>query len=225
MADFLLFRSISAFSARALAEERAGWFEHLLDQQQAYYDHILADQEDASHIRHDIRNQLQTAYALVRSGDTEAAIAQLDSISATLEQNTQYCANRVVNALLNVKAARFSEAGIPLKCSCVVPEYIAIPGVELCSLFSNVLDNAFNACRDVLTEEPSAAISSDVQNGMLIVRCTNSYDPAAKKESAPGHGLGLDILQDLTDRHNGELKVEQSDHHFTITIWLPTEAS
>ena len=225
LADFLLFRSISAFSARALAEERAGWFEHLLDQQQAYYDHILADQEDASHIRHDIRNQLQTAYALVRSGDTEAAIAQLDGISATLEQNTQYCANRVVNALLNVKAARFSEAGIPLKCSCAVPEYIAIPGVELCSLLSNVLDNAFNACQDVLSEEPSTAISSDVQSGMLVVRCSNSYDSGAKKDSAPGHGLGLAILQDLTDRHGGELKVEQTDHRFTITIWLPTEAS
>lgn len=223
LADFVLFRAISSFSDRALAEERAGWFEHLLDQQQAYYDHILADQEDAAHIRHDIRNQLQTAYALVRSSDTEAAIVQLDGISATLDQNTHFCANRIVNALLSVKAARFSEAGIPLQCSCVVPEYIAIPGVELCSLFSNDLDNAFNACRDVLPEEPNAAISSDVQSGMLVVRCSNSYDPAAKKESAPGHGLGLDILRDLFGRHGGELKVEQSDHRFTITLWLLME--
>ena len=34
-ADNFLFRAIGAFSERALSEERAGWFEHLLDQQQA----------------------------------------------------------------------------------------------------------------------------------------------------------------------------------------------
>ena len=224
-ADFLLFRSISAFSERALAEERAGWLEHMLSQQQATYDHILADQEDAAHIRHDVRNQLQTAYALVQSGDTEAAIAQLDGISERLDQDTRYCANRVVNALLNIKAARFAEADIPLTCNCVVPEYIAIPGVELCSLFSNILDNAFNACRNAPADQRSTSISSDVQNHMLVVRCSNSYDPTVKTKSAPGHGLGLDILRDLADRHNGELQAEPSDRRFTITIWLPLETN
>ena len=223
--DYLLFRSVSAFSARALAEERAGWFEHLLDQQQAYYDHLLADQEDAAHIRHDIRNQLQTAYALVRTGDTEAAIAQLGDISEALDQNTHYCANRVVNALLNVKAARFAEAGIPLNCSCEVPQYLAIPGVELCSLFSNMLDNAFNACKSDASEQRGASISSDVQNGMLIVRCGNSYDPAQKTRSAPGHGLGLDILRDLTERRGGEMQIQQTENRFDITVWLPLDIS
>lgn len=222
-ADFLLFRSVSAFSARALAEERAGWFEHLLDQQQAYYDHILADQEDAAHIRHDIRNQLQTAYALVRSGDTEAAITQLGEISDGLDQNPHYCANRVVNALLNVKAARFAEAEIPLQCSCEVPQYLSIPGVELCSLFSNMLDNAFTACKNDASGQRGASISSDVQNGMLIVRCSNSYDPAQKTPSAPGHGLGLDILRDLTERRGGEMQIEQAERQFNITVWLPLE--
>lgn len=224
-ADNFLFQAIGAFSERAISEERAGWFEHLLDQQQAYYDHILADQEDAAHIRHDIRNQLQTAYALVRSGDTEAAITQLDEISDALDQNPNYCANRVVNALLNVKAARFAEAEIPLQCSCEVPQYLPIPGVELCSLFSNILDNAFHACRNDASEHRSASISSGVQNGMLIVRCSNSYDPENQTPIAPGHGLGLDILRDLTRRRGGEMQIEQTERRFNITVWLPMEGA
>lgn len=224
-ADNFLFHAIGAFSERAISEERAGWFEHLLDQQQAYYDHILADQEDAAHIRHDIRNQLQTAYALVRSGDTEAAITQLDEISDALDQNPNYCANRVVNALLNVKAARFAEAEIPLQYSCEVPQYLPIPGVELCSLFSNILDNAFHACRNDASGHRGASISSGVQNGMLIVRCSNSYNPENQTPSAPGHGLGLDILRDLTRRRGGEMQIEQTDRRFDITIWLPLDIS
>ena len=58
---------------------------------------------------------------------------------------------------------------------------------------------------------------------MLIVRCSNSYDPAQKTPSAPGHGLGLDILRDLTERRGGEMQIEQVERRFNITVWLPLE--
>ena len=75
VADFLLLRSIREHASRAVDTARAEWFEQLLEQQQSYYEHILSDQEDAAKIRHDFRNQLQTAYSLVDSGDREAARA------------------------------------------------------------------------------------------------------------------------------------------------------
>ena len=60
---------------------------------------------------------------------------------------------------------------------------------------------------------------------MLIVRCSNSYDPENQTPSAPGHGLGLDILRDLTRRRGGEMQIEQTDRRFDITIWLPLEGA
>ena len=60
---------------------------------------------------------------------------------------------------------------------------------------------------------------------MLIVRCSNSYNPENQTPSAPGHGLGLDILRDLTQRRGGEMQIEQTDRRFDITIWLPLEGA
>ena len=60
---------------------------------------------------------------------------------------------------------------------------------------------------------------------MLIVRCGNSYDPAQKTRSAPGHGLGLDILRDLTERRGGEMQIQQTENRFDITVWLPLDIS
>ena len=221
IADIFLLRSLQVFSKRAVAEERAGWYEQLLGQQEHYYAHILAETEDASKIRHDIRNQLQTAYALMDSGDTEAARAQLDGIRASVEQQSAFCENHVVNALLGVKAGQFAEAGLTLDCRCEVPLYISIPGVELCSLFSNILDNAYHAASRYEGEEHTVKISSALQGKIFTVRCQNPCPPEdAPKGKRPGHGLGLEILRDLAERHNGMLETNRDGDRFTTNVQL-----
>ncbi|MBQ3262967.1 MAG: sensor histidine kinase [Oscillospiraceae bacterium] len=221
IAEIFLLRSLQVFSKRAMAEERAVWYEHLLDQQQNYYAHLLAETEDASKIRHDIRNQLQTAYALMESGDTEAARSQLDGIRAAVEQQSTFCENHVVNALLSVKAGQFAEAGLTLDCRCKVPMYISIPGVELCSLFANILDNAYQAASRYEGEDRTVRIASALQGKIFTVRCQNPCPPEdAPKGKRPGHGLGLEILRDLAERHNGILETNRDGSTFTTQVQL-----
>ena len=221
IADIFLLRAVRQHSERAVAEERAGWYEQLLGQQENYYAHILAETEDASKIRHDIRNQLQTAYALMDSGDTEAARAQLDGIRASVEQQSAFCENHVVNALLGVKAGQFAEAGLTLDCRCDVPMYIRIPGVELCSLFANILDNAYHAASRYEGDARTVKISSALQGKIFTVRCQNPCPPEdAPKGKRPGHGLGLEILRDLAERHNGMLETNRDGDTFTTHVQL-----
>ena len=121
IADIFLLRSVQVFSKRAVAEERAVWYEQMLDQQQNYYAHILAETEDASKIRHDINNQLQTAYALMESGDMQAARSQLDGIRASVERQSVFCETHVVNALLGVKAGQFAQSDTTHpRCICAI---------------------------------------------------------------------------------------------------------
>ena len=225
LTDVLLFRSMDQITKRALAEERAVWSESLLFQQQSYYTQILTDAEDASRIRHDIRNQLQTAYTLMSQGDNAAAREQLDGIARTLTSAPAYCPHRVVNAILAVKASRFSESGIPFDCHCDLPTELPLEGVELCSLFSNVLDNAFRsaaACpRDA---DRTVSLSAAMKNGFLILSCTNPLPPQTLPQKGRGHGLGLGILEDIARRHSGELKTEQADGIFKTTVWLQIES-
>ena len=221
IADVFLLRAVRQYSERAVAEERAGWYEQLLGQQEGYYAHIIADMEDASKIRHDIRNQLQTAYALMESGDTQAARTQLDGIRAAVEQTASFCENRVVNALLSVKSARFSDAGLKLESHCDVPQYLRIPGVELCSLFSNVLDNAYNAALQYPGENRTVTISSAVQGDVFTLQCMNPCQPEdAQQSNRPGRGLGLEILRDLAERHNGTLEASRDGDRFTTIVQL-----
>ena len=127
----------------------------------------------------------------------------------------------MVNALLGVKAGQFAEAGLTLDCRCEVPMYISIPGVELCSLFANILDNAYQAASRYEGEERKVTIASSLQGNVFTVRCQNPCPPEdAPKGKRPGHGLGLEILRDLAERHNGMLETQRDGDRFTTHVQL-----
>ena len=222
-ADWILFRSMRELSEKAIADERALWYEQLLDQQQSYYSYILADQEEASHIRHDMRNQIQTVYALMQSGDSDTAQAQLGELTRMTEQHQSFCRNRIVDAILHVKDLQYRDRGIKLQCQCSVPEDLAVAGTDLCSLFSNLLDNAANAVEPLEPQQKIVSLSSVFDQNVFIVRCENPY-PGEKSllpsHRPDGHGLGLSILEDLAKRYQGEMNTETDNEIFKVTLWL-----
>lgn len=223
LADWLVFRSIRTISRQAADEERSVWYRELLDHQENYYSYILADQEEASHIRHDIRNQLQTVVALMQSGDSNAAQSQLGELKRITDQSQVFCENRIVNAILHVKQLQFRDQGIRLECRCNIPDDLPVTGVDLCSLFSNLLDNAANGVKNLPTTIRNISLSSDWNGQILTVRCENAYpDDAPLRPSyrRDGHGLGLTILEDIASRYHGEMKVDASSGIFIVTIWF-----
>ena len=219
-ADIVMVRSIRKSSEQAVAAERALWYEQLLTEQEQHYETLIADMEDAAKIRHDIRNQLQTVYALLQSGSHEQAKSQLDDIGALVNQAPSYCANPVINALLQVKAGQYESAGVTLDCRCEVPAMIQIAGVELCSLFSNVLDNALRAARDSAQASPTVELRSSLQGNVFTLFCRNSCPEKPEAALRPGHGLGLEILRDLAARHDGTVQTRHEEGTFFTTVQL-----
>lgn len=223
VADWLLFRSMRELSEKAVADERTLWYEQLLDQQQSYYSYILADQEEASHIRHDMRNQIQTVYALMQSGDAETAQKQLGELTRMTEQNRSFCRNRIVNAILHVKELQYRDRGIRLQCQCSVPEDLQVNGTDLCSLFSNLLDNAATAVDALETGKKDITLSSGLEGNVFTVRCENPYsgkDSLRPSHRPDGHGLGLSILEELAQRYQGNMKIDTDHDVFSVTIWM-----
>ena len=223
LADWVLFRSIRILTQQAADRERAVWYQELLGQQQNYYSYILADQEDAARIRHDMRNQLQTVYSLMQSGETDTAREQLDELTRLVDRAPAFCANRVANAILSVKKLQFEDEGVSLDSRCSVPSDLPLAYIDLCSLFSNLLDNAGRAASQASGTDRTVHISSQLQGDVFTVRCENPIsETKAEKESSlgEGQGLGLGILKEISDRYHGELKTDQTDGVYSTTVQL-----
>ena len=98
-----------------------------------------------------------------------------------------------------------------------------VSGTDLCSLFSNLLDNAANAVDSLGPSQKTIYLSSGLEGNVFTVRCENPYpgEESIRPSHRPdGHGLGLSILEALAKRHNGELIITTKDDTFTATVWL-----
>ena len=57
----------------------------------------------------------------------------------------RHCANKLLDALISEKEKACAAKMVTLEAKLDVPEGIALEGLDLCSLFSNILDNAIQA--------------------------------------------------------------------------------
>lgn len=84
LADFLLFRGLRNYTNQQLARQQAELLEKQLRQQLAYYNGVVAHIEETARLRHELRNQLQTVYALMERGEYDHARELLTAFAAPL---------------------------------------------------------------------------------------------------------------------------------------------
>lgn len=176
--------------------------------------------------RHDINNKLITAQTLLEQGETAALSALLQDISGTVVRNkqTNYCENALINAVLNNKVTFAQSHGVVVEVRALVGE-LPVPKTDLCSLFSNIMDNATEACQALPAKaERRIYLKVWVKSGYLIVKCENTArhgvayrdgKPFSTKDKA-GHGWGLGILEDMARRYDGELHTAFQDGIFLL---------
>jgi len=222
-ADFVMFRVMEQVRRKTAAEQRADFMASQLQRQSARDALLVRDAEQASKLRHDMRNQIQTIYGLLERGEESLAREHLDGLSALLPEQERLCENRIADTILSEKRKLCEQAGIQSEFSCSVPAGLPFGSVTLCSLFSNLLDNAIAAC--ALAKEPWIRIKAGMQREYFIVRCENSLPPAAEKKARTPlseHGWGLDILRDLAVRFDGRVESGPAGEGYCTTVWLKT---
>jgi hypothetical protein len=221
-ADAVMLLAIKQLRAGDEARSRAEFLEKQMEQQRLYYRRVKQDAEDTARVRHDLRNQLQTAYVLISEGNSASAEKIFDGLADRISSAQYFCDNAVVNAVLNEKAEQCRRAGIALECSAALAGAQGISEIDLCSLFANVLDNAVNGCLDSGAEKPFIRISAAVKKGYLALNCVNSAKKREIKTASPGdeHGWGLSILREMAARRDGTVETAQTDGTFEIKVFL-----
>ena len=128
----------------------------------------------------------------------------------------RYCQNAVVDALLALKAVKARDLGVALSVHATVPGQLAIEDIDLCAMFSNLIDNALHAAAET-NDVRSVDVKACVNGLALVVETRNSLPPSAlakrgwrveKSRLSPTreHGWGLDILGALAERYNGSFE-------------------
>lgn len=230
VADIFLFFTLRDMDKKAELELRL----RLMEQSQLsdYMQYKTVDNlyRREREFRHDINNKLITAQSLLNQGANQELSHFLQEISGTVSgyKYAEYCENSLINTVLNNKIDMANASGIRVETEVLVGN-LPLPGSDLCSLFSNILDNAVEACKKLPPDyEKCIRLTVRVQNNYLIVTCKNpaihgpdsdTYTGVPYKKS-PDRGWGLGILNRMAQQYDGELHTELLDNCFSLRIIL-----
>ena len=238
--DIDLFKVLIVSERKDMAIARSHQLEQQLAAQERRAEELTQEIVRARTIQKVMFDQLRQLKRHLADNDPQAARDLIAQVTKSLSPHEVHlCDNPAVDALLASKASQCAELGVPFATNVVVPVQTSIPDAELCAVFSNLIDNAMNAskelvegeqaCADKNAQEPFIEVDALIAAGYLSVRVRNA---CLEHRSRPHHthkqphsindmhGWGKSIVALIAHRHNGSYTcvAENGVHLARVTL-------
>ena len=189
--------------------------------------------EELRALRHEMKNHNFYLQALLDEGKVEEARAYLRSVTTQGAPHLQSfdSGNEVIDIVMNHELAAAREQHVQLNTSILVPHRLPLRDVDLCSLLSNLLDNAIEAATQSGEENPTVEVSILPRQEYLFIRVINPVDPSVpenrrmslkttKTHHTELHGYGTRIIRRITEKYNGSVKYSMASGRFVTDVML-----
>ncbi|MCI8730737.1 MAG: sensor histidine kinase [Lachnospiraceae bacterium] len=228
----VLLRTIIAISRNAELREKLYLTEIQITAQQKHMRLLQTRIQETSRVRHDIRHHFLVLGNFARNKDLEGLERYLEKASelSFLQSEKVYCDNSAVNALLCYykEQAEKEHAKIAFQVSLI--EKIPVTDTELCIILGNLLENAVEACRRMVSSDRFIWLELSMISGeLLMVSVKNSYegvihqaqDGAFFSSKMKGRrGIGISSVLSIAEKYHGMSRVEYEDQIFRVSLLL-----
>ncbi len=188
--------------------------------------------EEMSSLRHEIKNHKAYMLSLLQNNEYEKLEEYFQDSVAETSELFQFidCGNVVINNIINYEITKAKAYGVTIETKIVVPEELPFRETDLCSLLSNLLDNAIEACNMQNKREKIVQFKIWQDNHYLFMKVENPIDDfISKKErlslkttklNSNTHGYGTKVIHMIVDRYKGYVKYEIQEEHFVAEVML-----
>ena len=126
-----------------------------------------------------------------------------------------------MNAILSEKEKEFQKLGIRTKLALMIPRGLKLDPLHLCSLFSNLLDNALEALAELPQEKRELELNSEMKGAYLFVKARNTSEKShALRKRRKGRGYGTQILQELAETYEGNYQAGYEKGWYTAVVMV-----
>lgn len=200
-----------------------------LSMQQARYDSLLTTTRQIRQARHDLRHHFHVFAGFAAQGNMEGIVDYLAEVQGNIPTgDLGLCENAVVDSVAGYFAPLYRENGIPLSFRLDLPRDLPVPDADLCSVLSNLLENAMEASLRTAPEKRKVQVSASLRSGnMLLLSVENSYDGEVREKNGvflsskrPGEGIGLQAVQHTAEKSGGYYRFHYEDGVFTANVML-----
>jgi len=198
-------------------------FKVLSDQSKAGIETLRKSQEQAAIYRHDLRHHMNYLNACISENNLKGALSYISEVCKEIDSANviRYSENESVNLILSAYVAKAEEKKISCEISISAGDFRKLAVPDLCSLLSNALENAINACKDITgNDKPFIKLHIYSKNNKLCIDIRNSCRtepefkhglPVSKEQ---GHGFGTKSMAHVAEKYNGVYQFSAVDGVF-----------
>lgn len=245
LAGFVLVLSVGAvvgqevaaeYLKSAVLEERASSMERLSRMQQTYYPLLQERIEEAKAARHDLHHHFVMIAGFLENNQPERLRDYVEQyrFSIRADEPLSYSRNDTANILAHHYARLAEKHGIELELRLDIGSETSVADADLCSLLSNLLENAVEACLRQTSGNRFISLAAGQKKSALAVRMVNSGGGAISdgsgffsSKSEGRKGYGLESVKAVARRYAGsaEFSYDENSRVFTSTVLLETTES
>ncbi len=195
---------------------RAKELEDQYDRQLQHYKSYQKYTQSFRAFRHDYKFMMSSLESLIRAYDNEKALQLLNEIYDDMQKKVKihkkYSDNVTLDAILHDLANICEEKEIRFSFHVFVPRNTGLTLLDAIRIFSNIANNAVEACEKLPVPERFIEIDSVSEQQWVTLEVINSYDGQTivqngkfitTKSDKYSHGFGLDIVREIAENMGG----------------------
>lgn len=209
-------------------QELAGLNQSLLESRERYYQMLLEKEEETRRFRHDMSSHVTCVKQLLREENVQGARTYLEELGGVLEELRlkHQTGNTLLNAIVNDMCTKYPD--VTLTWEGFLPVETTLSDMDMCTIFSNLLENAFYAASqctiestvDVTVKSVAGALSVMIENDRAGVIEEEKGRLLTQKEDKRNHGFGTKNVKDCIAKNGGTVNFEYTETKFIATVTL-----
>ena len=204
------------------------------EMQNSYYHSIETQYDHSRRLIHDMKNHMQTLEELYSLGSgveakhyAQTILESMDTLSGRFK-----CKNRVLTIIVNDKILKCDEQGIEISTHVEDLDFDFIEPFDITTIFSNLLDNAIEACSKISMEKRKIDLRVYQFNEFITISVRNTYngklvwdkDNLVSTKGGKHMGLGLKNVKSAVDKYEGTIQRKSDEKHFEVKILMSLDS-
>lgn len=210
--------------------------EYYLETQKNHYESLMESSREIRRIKHDMNNHIYCLQSLYQKENYEELGTYLAGLCEHLEQAdcSIHVGNEIADAILSEKNSKAQAQDIRLDIEGDMYG-VALAALDVCTIFSNMLDNAMEAVSCLSAEQRVISVSIRKNNHFLLIHEKNYTEVKpviedgqikSTKKNKDRHGFGISNIKEAAAKYDGDVQIavtenEEGNYEFVMEIMIP----
>ena len=197
-----------------------------LQQQFAYYQEKMKDEERIRSIYHDLKNHLLVMENRQNTEETRQMAETLRSQIADYEDYV-HTGNEFLDIILKDKAAKAREKQIDFSAMVDFHGIDFMEPLDISTIFGNAIDNAIEASENLPEYKRLITVKAERVRDMLLITIENNTQPGnhltegTTKKDRCVHGFGIPNIIKVVEKYGGQCSFQQEERVYRLKILIP----